>query len=84
MERYLVFGFQSHEASGGWYDFLGMYAALHEARMCGRQFVCDMLGGDISWHIVDTSTGMLVLYDHQDGETAQHSIGRRTDGAQVP
>lgn len=61
MKRYLTFAGLHHYPLGGWYDFVGDFDDRREAQDAAKAKCEDMSSHFAWWHVVDTSTGMVVL-----------------------
>ncbi len=60
MKRYLVFGFENQEGSGGWNDFIGAFDDLDEANAAALPYWNHRV---YEAHIVDTQT-MKIIKTH--------------------
>lgn len=64
MKRYLLFGGNDYEASGGWCDFVDSFLSIKKAIECEEEFRHQW------YHIIDTQTWKMVaesvrIYDYE-------------------
>lgn len=72
LRRYLVFGWDRYEASGGWHDFIASYDSLDEA----KQVLIKALPAQTNGQVVDTLAAEIV-FDLEDFLREEHRRKRQ-------